>query len=266
MLERILADCRRDLDERRAHRPLAEVQRAARAAPPTRDFLAALRGARTRPALIAEVKRASPSQGILRETLDPAALARAYEAAGAAAISVLTEERHFHGSLADLEAVRAAVAVPVLRKDFLLDEYMVWEARAAGADAVLLIVAAVHVAVLARMHQVALELGMTPLVEIHEADEWEVARHLGPKVVGVNNRNLRTLAIDRETALRLRPRIPEGVVTVAESGMESREDVARARAAGYDAVLVGTALVAERGEEAYDPAKRVREMLGEQTP
>ncbi len=266
MLERILSERRRDLDALRTRVPLEEVKREARSAPPPRDFLAALVAARTRPALIAEVKRASPSRGLLRASLDPVGLARAYRDAGAAAISVLTEARHFHGSLDDLRAVRAAVPLPVLRKDFLLDEYMVWEARAAGADAVLLIVGAVHVAVLARMHQVALELGMTPLVEVHEAEELEVARHLGPRLVGVNNRNLRTLAIDRATAPRLRSGIPAGTLSVAESGLERAADVQEVRSAGYDAVLIGSALVAARTAETsdreFDPAGRIRELMG----
>lgn len=260
MLERILFDRRRDLDEARARIPLDEVRRRAKDAPAPRDFLAALTSASTRPALIAEVKRASPSRGVLRADLDPPALACAYHQAGAAAISVLTEPRHFRGSLDDLRAVRAAVPLPVLRKDFLLDEYMVWEARAHGADAVLLIVGAVHVARLAGMHALALELGMTPLVEVHQEHEIEIARHLGPRLVGINNRNLETLEIDRETAIRLRPRLPPGVACVAESGLENPTDVARAREAGYTAILVGTALVA--GDGPFDPARRVRELMG----
>ncbi len=260
MLERILSDRRRDLDETRSRVPLAEVQRLAASAPKPRDFLHALLAASTRPALIAEVKRASPSRGVLRADLDPGSLARAYHQAGAAAVSVLTERRHFRGSLEDLRAVREAVPLPVLRKDFLLDEYMVWEARAHGADAVLLIVGAVHVAMLARMHALALDLGMTPLVEVHEAEELEVARHLGPRLLGINNRNLRTLEIDRDAAVRLRPAVPEGIATVAESGLENAADIARARGAGFTAVLVGTALVAGSGP--FDPAGRVRELMG----
>lgn len=260
--ESILFARRQDLETVRARVPLESVKRAAREAPPPRDFVAALCSAPTRPALIAEIKRASPSQGVLRGDLNPVAQAQAYAGAGAAAISVLTEERHFHGSLEDLRAVRAAVSLPILRKDFLLDEYMVWEARAAGADAVLLIVGALHVARLAGMHALALELGMTPLVEVHAPDELVIAACLSPRVVGVNNRNLRTMAIDTRTAIELRPKLPPGALCVAESGLETASDIAAARTAGFRAVLIGTALLRpEEHESVLDPAARIRRMF-----
>lgn len=195
--------------------------------------------------IIAEVKRASPSRGQLAEISDPAALAVSYQTGGASAISVLTEGRRFGGSLADLADVRTAVDVPVLRKDFIAEPYQVFEARAADADLVLLIVAALEQRVLAELHDLILELGMTPLVEAHSADEVERALDVGAQVVGVNARDLTTFELDRELFGSLADRIPAGVIRVAESAVKTPADVAHYRAAGADVVLIGEALVTD---------------------
>jgi indole-3-glycerol phosphate synthase len=241
VLESIVAGVLEDLGRRRAERPLDRVRRDAAAAPPPRDGAAALR--RPGLSLVAEVKRSSPSKGTLADIPDPAALARAYEAGGAAAISVLTEGRRFGGRLADLEAVRAAVSVPVLRKDFVVADYQVWEARAAGADLVLLIVAALRDDELAALVALTRELGMTPLVEVHDPAEAGRAVAAGADVVGVNARDLRTLDVDPATFARVAPHLPPHVVTVAESGVAGPEDAGRYAGQGADAVLVGEALV-----------------------
>lgn len=242
MLADLTAGAVQDAEARAAVRPLADVERAALSRPAALDALAALAPAE-RVRIIAEVKRASPSRGELAAIPDPAAQARLYEQGGASAISVLTESRRFKGTLADLDAVRAAVAVPVLRKDFIATPYQVLEARAAGADLVLLIVAALDDARLRELHQLVLQLGMTPLVETHSADELDRALTLGARLVGVNARDLSTFALDRDLFGRLVERIPAGVVKVAESAVLSPADVAHYRQAGADAVLVGEALV-----------------------
>jgi len=193
--------------------------------------------------IIAEVKRASPSRGELAEIPDPAELARSYQTGGASAISVLTEQRRFRGSLADLEAVRAAVSLPVLRKDFIAEPYQVYEARAAGADIVLLIVAALDQVTLASLHDLVIELGMTALVETHSADEIDRALDVGARLIGVNARNLQTFELDRDLFGQLSDRIPAGVVRVAESAVLAAVDVAHYRSSGADVVLVGEALV-----------------------
>ena len=193
--------------------------------------------------MIAEVKRASPSAGQLAPIGDPASLAKEYEAGGAAVISVLTEQRRFDGSLADLEAVRAAVALPVLRKDFVVTPYQVWEARAHGADAVLLIVAALEQGVLVSLRERIESLGMTALVEVHDEAEALRALEAGARVIGINNRNLRTLEVDRDTFARIAPLLPPPVVRVAESGVRGPHDLLACAAAGADAVLVGEGLV-----------------------
>jgi indole-3-glycerol phosphate synthase len=223
-------------------RSLADVEAAALAAPAALDARAALARA-DRVRIIAEVKRASPSRGALADIPDPAALAVQYELGGASAISVLTEGRKFGGSLADLEAVRAAVSLPVLRKDFIAEPYQVLEARASGADLVLLIVAALDQPTLASLHALILELGMTPLVETHSADEVSRAVDLGAQVIGVNARNLSTFELDRDLFGELVPMIPEGVIRIAESAVLDGADVAHYRRAGADVVLVGEALV-----------------------
>jgi indole-3-glycerol phosphate synthase len=193
--------------------------------------------------IIAEVKRASPSRGAMAEIADPAALAVSYQTGGASAISVLTEERRFGGSLRDLTEVRAAVELPVLRKDFIAEPYQVFEARAADADLVLLIVAALDQAALHELHDLVLQLGMTPLVEAHSADEVARALDVGAQVVGINARDLSTFELDRDLFGTLADRIPSGVVRVAESAVKEPADVAHYRAAGADVVLIGEALV-----------------------
>ena len=244
-----------DLAEREARLPLAEVRRLAEAAPPPRDPLPALRAPGV--SVIAEVKRRSPSKGDLADITDPAELAGRYAAGGAAAISVLTEERRFGGSLADLRAVRAAVDVPLLRKDFMVEPYQLLEARAAGADLALLIVAALDDDELRRLHDTARELGLTVLVEVHDEAETERAVALGAELVGVNARNLKTLAVDGETFGRLAPLIPDDRVKVAESGIFGADDVRRFVAQGARAVLVGEALVKDG-----DPEGAVRALTG----
>ncbi|MCC2029002.1 indole-3-glycerol phosphate synthase TrpC [Microbacterium tenebrionis] len=231
-----------DAERRAVLRPLAEVEKAALARPAAQDALAALAPA-SRVKIIAEVKRASPSRGALAEIPDPAHQASLYETGGASAISVLTEERRFGGSLADLEAVTERVSLPVLRKDFIATPYQVLEARAAGADLALLIVAGLERRTLEELHALVLELGMTPLVETHTADELETAIDLGASLIGVNARNLSTFELDRDLFGRLVDRIPAGTVKVAESAVLAPADVAHYRAAGADVVLIGEALV-----------------------
>jgi indole-3-glycerol phosphate synthase len=242
VLSELTANSVADAEARRAERPLAEVEAAALARPPAIDALAALApGDRVK--VIAEIKRSSPSRGSLATIDDPAALARTYELGGASAISVLTEGRKFGGSLADLEAVRAAVSLPVLRKDFIATPYQVYEARAAGADLVLLIVAALDDATLAELYALITELGMTALVETHSAEELDRAARLGARLIGVNARDLTTFELDRDLFGRLADRFPAGAIRVAESAVLSAADVAHYRAAGADVVLVGEALV-----------------------
>lgn len=218
------------------------MEKAAAAATPARDALAALAPA-DRVKIIAEIKRASPSRGHLSDIADPAALATRYVQGGASAISVLTEERQFGGSLADLEAVRAAVDVPVLRKDFIVLPYQVFEARAAGADLILLMASALDQADLGALYRLVDNLGMTALVEAHDADEVARAANIGAKLIGINARNLTTFELDRELFGRLVDRVPAGTITVAESAVSSAADVARYRNAGADVVLIGEALV-----------------------
>jgi indole-3-glycerol phosphate synthase len=255
VLADLVAGALEDAERRRTERPLAQVEAEALARPAALDALAALAPAE-RIKIIAEVKRASPSRGALADIPDPAALASSYEAGGASAISVLTEERRFRGSLADLAAVREAVSIPVLRKEFIADPYQVFEARAAGADLVLLIVAALEQAQLVELHDLITQLGMTPLVEAHSADELDRALETGARLVGVNARDLTTFELDRDLFGRLADRIPSGVIRVAESAVTSAADVAHYRAAGADVVLVGEALVTS------DPVATLGEFLG----
>ncbi|UJP11031.1 indole-3-glycerol phosphate synthase TrpC [Microbacterium sp. KUDC0406] len=231
-----------DAERRALTRPLADVERDALARPAARDAVAALAPAE-RVKIIAEVKRASPSRGALAEIPDPAHQAALYERGGASAISVLTEERRFGGSLADLEAVTARVSLPVLRKDFIATPYQVLEARAAGADLALLIVAGLPAKTLRELYALILELGMTPLVETHDGEELEQAIDLGAKLIGINARNLKTLELDRDLFGRLADRIPAGSIRIAESAVLAPSDVARYRQAGADVVLIGEALV-----------------------
>ncbi len=231
-----------DAARRALTRTHAQVEKAALDMPSAKDALSALAPA-DRVKIIAEVKRASPSRGSLAEIPDPAHQASLYEAGGASAISVLTEERRFGGSLADLQAVTERVSVPVLRKDFIATPYQVFEARAAGADLVLLIVAALEPAVLSQLFALIGQLGMTPLVETHSADELERAIDLGAPLIGVNARDLTTLELDRDLFGRLVERIPDTAIKVAESAVLTPDDVRHYRSAGADAVLIGEALV-----------------------
>lgn len=241
LLDDILVGVRADLADRESRLPLGELrQRAARAQSP-RDAMSALRAAGV--SVIAEVKRQSPSKGALATIADPGGLARDYAAGGARVISVLTERRRFGGSLADLDAVRAAVDVPVLRKDFVLTPYQVWEARAHGADLVLLIVAALPQTVLVSLRERIESLGMTALVEVHDEEELDRAVDAGAAVIGVNARNLHTLEVDREVFGRLVPLLRPEFVKVAESGVRGPHDLLAYAAAGADAVLVGEAAV-----------------------
>jgi indole-3-glycerol phosphate synthase len=242
MLADLTAGAVEDAEARASARPLAVVESAALAQPPALDALAALApGDRVK--IIAEVKRASPSRGDLAAIPDPARQAALYERGGASTVSVLTEGRRFKGSLADLEAVKAAVSLPVLRKDFIATEYQVLEARASGADLVLLIVAALEQDALARLHALTIDLGMTPLVETHSADEVDRAVDVGARLIGVNARDLSTFDLDRDLFGRVVDRIPADAIKVAESAVLVPDDVAHYRAAGADVVLIGEALV-----------------------
>ncbi len=255
VLDAIVAGVREDLAVRTARVSQSDLERRVAAMPAAIDAEQRLREPGL--SLIAEVKRASPSKGRLADIPDPASLASTYAAAGATAISVLTEQRRFNGSLDDLDSVRAAVSVPVLRKDFMVTDYQLWEARAHGADIILLIVASLSDAELTRMHSLARELGMTALVEVHDEGETQRAVDAGASVIGVNARNLKTLEVHRDTFSRLVPLIPPGAVTVAESGVSGAADAAMYAAEGADAVLVGEALVS-----GPDPAAVVREIVG----
>ncbi|MCW2813000.1 MAG: indole-3-glycerol phosphate synthase [Marmoricola sp.] len=241
VLDDIVAGVREDLAVRQAATREADLVAAAQLLPAPRDPMTAFRSPGL--SVIAEVKRRSPSKGDLADIPDPAALAAAYSAGGADAISVLTERRRFGGSLDDLRAVRAAVTTPVLRKDFVVTGYQLLEARAAGADLVLLIVAALEGSLLDELHQQARSLGLTVLVEVHDEAEVERALGVGAELVGVNARNLKTLDVDRGTFGRLVTLLPDGVVKVAESGVSGPEDAARYAGEGADVVLVGEALV-----------------------
>jgi indole-3-glycerol phosphate synthase len=253
VLDDIVAGVREDLAEREATVPEDALRALAEQAPPTRDPMPAFRAPEL--SVIAEVKRRSPSKGDLADIPDPAALAGRYAAGGAAAISVLTEQRRFNGNLDDLRHVRAAVETPLLRKDFIVTSYQLLEARAAGADLVLLIVAALDDATLARLHAEARALGLTVLVEVHDEEEITRALAVGAELVGVNARNLKTLEVDPGTFGRLVGLLPEEVVRVAESGIGGADDAARYAAEGADVVLVGEALVKDG-----DPAAAVAAM------
>ncbi|SEF53086.1 indole-3-glycerol phosphate synthase [Thermomonospora echinospora] len=241
VLEEILEGVRADLAERQAAVPLEALKEKAAAAPPPRDALGALRSDGV--SVIAEVKRSSPSKGALAAIADPAALARDYEAGGAKVISVLTERRRFGGSLADLAEVRANVDIAVLRKDFIVTAYQLWEARAHGADLALLIVAALEQDALVSLVERAESIGLVPLVEVHTEEEVARALEAGAKVVGVNARDLKTLRVDRGVFARLAPLIPRDVVKIAESGVRGPHDLLAYASSGADAVLVGESLV-----------------------
>jgi indole-3-glycerol phosphate synthase len=255
ILDDICRHKRDEVDLRKAVAPLRALQERCVQRPPARDFRCALR--KEGISLIAEIKRASPSKGPLMPNLDPVGLAKTYEAAGSRAISVLTDERFFQGSLADLTAVREIVSAPCLRKDFVIDEYQIYEARAADADAILLIARVLSDQQLKDYLELARVLDLAALVETHTADEIERAMAAGVHIIGVNNRNLATFEVDLRTTLELRRLVPGGYVLVSESGIATRDDVRALEDGGVDAILVGEALVTS----ANVPAK-IRELLG----
>jgi indole-3-glycerol phosphate synthase len=263
LLAAIVAATRRIVEVRAQREPLSALAgRAERHDAPTGRFRAALAGARVDvpersvPRIIAECKRRSPSRGVLRADYDPVAIAQGYEKAGAAAISVLTEPTFFDGALEHLQAVRRAAGIPVLRKDFVVSEYQLLEARAAGADAVLLIVAALNPPELAALHARALAIGLDVLVEVHSAGELSVAVDAGAQIIGVNNRNLRTLEIDVTVSETLAGRMPRGMVTVSESGLKTAADLVRLRQRGYHAFLIGERFMTEE-----DPGGALQALL-----
>jgi indole-3-glycerol phosphate synthase len=254
VLDEILDGVRADLADRQQHVTLDQLKDMAGRAPSPVDAMAALKGQDV--AVIAEVKRASPSKGAMAAIADPAALAADYEAGGARVISVLTEPRRFAGSLDDLAAVRDAVQVAVLRKDFVISSYQLWEARAYGADMALLIVAALQQPALVSLVERAVSIGLVPLVEVHDEAELDRAVEAGAKIIGVNARNLATLEVDRGVFARLAPRIPDGIIKIAESGVRGPHDLLAYAAAGANAVLVGESLVTGK-----DPRSAVADLV-----
>jgi indole-3-glycerol phosphate synthase len=253
VLDSIIEGVREDLAARRL--PLAQIHQRMEQTAPALDAHTFLM--RDEMNVIAEVKRSSPSKGALASITDPASLAEQYQEAGAAAVSVLTERRRFGGSLEDLDAVRKRVTIPVLRKDFMVDEYQFFEARAHGADIVLLIVAALSKSQLQDFYELATELGMASVVEVHTAQELESAMDIEPRIIGVNSRNLKTLDVDSSAFADLIPRIPSDVIRVAESGIATRGDVEFAQKAGATAILVGETLV-----KSGNPISAMQELLG----
>jgi indole-3-glycerol phosphate synthase len=256
ILDEIVASKRQEVGTRRKQRPLDELEAQARSAPPVRDFRAALE-APGPIQLIAEVKKASPSAGVIRDDFDPVAIARIYQEHGAACLSILTDTPYFQGHLAHLAQVRAAIAVPLLRKDFVIDEYQVLEARLAGADAILLIAEILDDDGLVRLRELATRLGMATLVEFHDPANLPRVLASGADLVGINNRDLKSFVADIEHTLRLRDKIPSHVVLVSESGIRDRNDVKRLEAAGVAAVLVGESLM-----RAPDVGMAVKQLLG----
>ncbi len=254
ILERILASKRAELEAARAAVPLAAIEARARSAPPPRDFVATIKAkiAAGRPAVVAEIKKASPSKGLLRADFDPAAIARSYEAAGAACLSVLTDREFFQGAPEHLAQARAACALPVLRKDFVTEPWQVYESRALGADCILLIAAALARQDMRGLETIARSLGMAVLVEVHDAQELDAALALATPLIGINNRDLRTFETRLETTIGLLPKVPEGRIVVTESGILRCEDVARLRASGANAFLVGEAFM-----RAPDPGREL---------
>ena len=252
-LDSIIAGVREDLEQRRM--PMGQLLEHLELAPAVRSCLPNLLTSEM--SIISEIKRSSPSKGSLAQIDDPAGLAAQYEQAGASVISVLTERRRFGGSLADLDCVRKTVDIPVLRKDFMISEYQFYEARAHGADVVLLIVAALGQNQLDDYFQLTKELGMNALVEVHTHDELERALEISPEIIGVNSRNLKTLDVDTQAFSQLIPKIPTEIARVAESGISNREDVVFAQECGATAILVGEALV-----RAQSPSVAINQLLG----
>jgi indole-3-glycerol phosphate synthase len=242
ILDKIVLTKRQEIERAKGVVPLEELRARLNDAPPVRDFFAALAAAGPIK-LIAEVKKASPSKGVIRADFDPVAIAKIYEAHGASCLSVLTDEQYFQGSLDYLRQIRQAVSIPVLRKDFILDTYQLVEARVAGADAVLLIAECLDDCNLRKLHNEALELSLTPLVEFYDPENLDRVLAAGASLIGVNNRDLRTFQIDLGHTVRLREKVPLDCVFVGESGIESREDALRLQSAGVDAMLVGESLM-----------------------
>lgn len=257
LLRTIVAATRRITEVRRAREPLATLERRAASATPDGARFERELGLAGRVNVIAECKRRSPSKGVLAPDYDPVRIAKSYEAGGAVAISVLTEPTFFDGALEHLAAVRAAVRLPLMRKDFVVDEYQLFEARAAGADAVLLIVAALEQPDLDRLQRRAWEIGLAALVEVHDEDELARAADASARIIGVNNRNLHTLSVDVDGSYRLARGIPRSAIAVSESGLTSRDELERLSAAGYRAFLIG-----ERFMTDTDPAGAVRKLVG----
>jgi len=255
ILDQIVATTWKLLEERKIRKPLVQIEQVLSQQSSPTDLAKALKGSSIK--LLAEVKRASPSRGVFCPDLDPGALARDYTRGGASAISVLTEPEYFKGSLADLEKVRAEVALPILCKDFIVDSYQIHEARACGADSVLLIVAILSQVKMRELLGIIHSLAMTALVEIHNREELERALALNPSIIGINNRNLADFSVDLRTTLQLRPFIPRDKVVVSESGISKRADVLNLEDAGVDAILVGESLVSSS-----DPAGKIKELLG----
>lgn len=262
ILDKIVATKRAELALAKVAIPIERLKDQLASAPPVRDFFAALstETATPRIKLIAEVKKASPSQGVIRADFRAVEIARCYEAAGATCLSVLTDETYFQGSLDDLRNIRAAVKIPILRKDFVLDTYQLVEARAAGADAVLLIAECLDDCHLRKLHNETIELGMTPLVEFYQPENLPRVLAAGAQLIGVNNRDLRSFQVDLDHTIRLRNQVPLDCVLVAESGIHTRDDVLRLEAAGVDAMLVGESLMREP-----DIGAAVGRLLGRRT-
>lgn len=258
-LEAILEHKRTEVAQRKAQRPLAEVEAQAAEQPPSRGFAAALRHkvAAGKPAVIAELKKASPSKGLIRADFDPEAIARSYQEAGAACLSVLTDEKHFQGADEHLRQARAAVALPVLRKEFIIDTYQLAESRALGADCILLIASALTPGELTSLHHQARDQGLDVLIEVHDADELQTALSLNPELIGINNRNLKTFETRIETTLELLDQIPQEVLIVTESGFRHRHQVQRMRTQGINTFLVGEAFM-----RAADPGAALTELFG----
>jgi indole-3-glycerol phosphate synthase len=255
VLDRIIESRRAAIAHRKKSVPETTLRFGVKHSKPVRDFAAALK--RDSLNVISELKKASPSRGLIRADFDPVALAMGFEAAGAAALSVLTEEEYFQGDLKYMRDARAVVGLPVLRKDFIVDPWQVWEARATDADSFLLIVAGLDDATLSELLMLGRELGMEPLVEVHTREELARALEVGARIIGVNNRNLRTLEVRVETSMELIKEIPEECIAVCESGLRTNEDLLRFRAAGFDAFLIGEHLMAQP-----DPGMALRTLLG----
>ena len=257
ILEKIVACKRQEVEAARKERPVEMLQEQLAAAPPVRDFTAALASAAGGMGMIAEVKKASPSAGLIRADFDPVEIARVYESAGASCISVLTDEQFFQGHLDFLRQIRQAVSLPVMRKEFILDRYQVLEARAAGADCILLIAECLDDCKLRELYFYAAELGMESLIEIYEPDNLPRVLALEPNLLGVNNRNLKTFVTELGHSLSLKKQVPESCLFVSESGIRTREDVVRLQDGGVRAILVGETLM-----RADDIAGKVRDLLG----